>query len=106
MDDMHDMAHTFQVHRGDSELWNVMNTTRNTHVFHVHDVQFQIVDRSSGALPANEAGRKDTVVVHPGETVRLMMRFADYADPETPYMFHCHILDHEDQGMMGQFVVA
>jgi FtsP/CotA-like multicopper oxidase with cupredoxin domain len=34
------------------------------------------------------------------------MRFVDYADPETPYMFHCHILQHEDQGMMGQFVVV
>ena len=34
------------------------------------------------------------------------MRFTDYADPDTPYMFHCHLLRHEDQGMMGQFVVV
>ncbi len=65
-----------------------------------------LLDRSRGALAPNEMGRKDTVVVNPGETVRLIMRFADYADPEAPYMFHCHILQHEDQGMMGQFVVV
>ena len=34
------------------------------------------------------------------------MRFEDYADPDTPYMYHCHMLWHEDQGMMGQFVVV
>ena len=45
-------------------------------------------------------------MVRPGETVPLLMRFEDYADPENPYMFHCHILQHEDQGMMGQFVVV
>ena len=38
--------------------------------------------------------------------VRLIMRFEDYADPESPYMYHCHLVRHEDQGMMGQFVVA
>ena len=45
-------------------------------------------------------------MVRPGESVRRIMRFADYADSETPYMFHCHILRHEDRGMMGQFVVV
>jgi FtsP/CotA-like multicopper oxidase with cupredoxin domain len=106
MDDVHDMANTLRVRLGDVEVWNVINTTRQTHLFHVHDVQFQILDRSRAALAANEMGRKDTVVVNPGETVRIIMRFADYADPEAPYMFHCHILQHEDQGMMGQFVVV
>jgi hypothetical protein len=38
--------------------------------------------------------------------VDLLVRFTDYADPDTPYMFHCHLLRHEDQGMMGQFVVT
>ncbi len=42
----------------------------------------------------------------PNKPVRLIMRFADYADPHAPYMFHCHMLRHEDQGMMGQFVVV
>lgn len=56
--------------------------------------------------PAYEAGWKDTVVVNPAEPVRLIMQFKDYSDPPLPYMFHCHVLDHEDMGMMGQFVVV
>jgi FtsP/CotA-like multicopper oxidase with cupredoxin domain len=49
---------------------------------------------------------KDTVYIPPGSTVRLIMRFIDYTDPNFPYMFHCHLLQHEDRGMMGQFVVV
>lgn len=41
-----------------------------------------------------------------GETVRIIMRFEDYADDKYPYMYHCHILEHEDAGMMGQFLVV
>ncbi|MBB5167293.1 hypothetical protein HNP02_007299 [Mycobacterium sp. AZCC_0083] len=41
----------------------------------------------------------------PGRTYTLAMRFADYSDPTFPYMYHCHLLHHEDQGMMGQFLV-
>ncbi|WP_414651885.1 multicopper oxidase domain-containing protein [Hyphomonas sp. UBA4510] len=48
---------------------------------------------------------KDTVLVSLGETVRLLLAFSDYSDPNTPYMYHCHILEHEDAGMMGQFTV-
>jgi suppressor of ftsI len=44
--------------------------------------------------------------VPPNESVRLVTEFSDYADPGLPYMFHCHILQHEDRGMMGQFAVA
>ena len=103
--DMADMANTLQVRLGDLERWDVVNTSNDTHVFHVHDVQFQILERN-GVLPEpGELGRKDSVVVRPGETVPLLMLFEDYADPMMPYMFHCHILQHEDQGMMGQFVV-
>jgi len=50
-------------------------------------------------------GLKDTGVVAPNERLRLLLDFADYADPDTPYMYHCHILEHEYAGMMGQFVV-
>jgi Multicopper oxidase len=53
-----------------------------------------------------EQGRKDGVMVRPRETVPLLMRFTDYTDPQMPYRYHCHILQHEDQGMMGQFVVV
>lgn len=49
---------------------------------------------------------KDTVFMPPGRTARLAMQFTDYADPKSPYMYHCHLLQHEDNGMMGQFVVV
>jgi len=55
--------------------------------------------------PPSEMGLKDTGVVAPNERLRLLLDFADYADPDTPYMYHCHILEHEYAGMMGQFVV-
>jgi FtsP/CotA-like multicopper oxidase with cupredoxin domain len=42
----------------------------------------------------------------PGTTIRIVARFDDHADPTAPYMFHCHVLRHEDRGMMGQFVVV
>jgi FtsP/CotA-like multicopper oxidase with cupredoxin domain len=106
MDDMMDSDRTMRVQLGDIELWRVQNSSGVTHLFHVHDVQFQIVDRNGLQPNPNEAGWKDTVMVHPNETVRIIMTFADYADPSAPYMFHCHILAHEDAGMMGQFIVV
>ena len=56
--------------------------------------------------PAELAGWKDTVYLRPNETSRLIMRFTDYADPDHPYMYHCHLLRHEDNGMMGQLLVV
>jgi FtsP/CotA-like multicopper oxidase with cupredoxin domain len=103
---MDNMSNMFQVRLGDTEIWNLINRSGNTHTFHVHDVQFQILDRTSGALAGSELGLKDTIMVRPGETARIIMRFTDFADAMMPYMFHCHILDHEDEGMMGQFVVV
>lgn len=60
--------------------------------------------RASGS--SSWTGWKDTVFVAPGSTVRIISRFEDYADPDAPYMFHCHILMHEDMEMMGQFVIV
>lgn len=69
-------------------------------------VQFQVLS-VDGKKPAPVlSGWKDTVFMPPGRTVRLAMRFTDYTDPNSPYMFHCHLLPHEDHGMMGQFVVV
>jgi FtsP/CotA-like multicopper oxidase with cupredoxin domain len=106
MADMMDMSNVARVRLGDVERWNIVNQGGGTHLFHVHDVQFQILNRNGAAPAPNELGRKDTVQVRPGETVPLLMRFTDFADADTPYMYHCHILQHEDQGMMGQFVVV
>lgn len=91
---------------GTTEIWQVENASMMAHPFHIHDVQFRIIDRDGRAPAAAEQGLKDTVVVFPGEAVRLLLRFEDYTDPDLPYMYHCHILEHEDAGMMGQFIVT
>ena len=56
--------------------------------------------------PAELAGWKDTIHAEPQREYELILRFEDYTDPDTPYMYHCHLLWHEDQGMMGQFAVV
>ena len=89
-----------------TERWRVRNLESSPHNFHVHDVQFQIVTHNGSPPPPELAGWKDTIAIAAGDDVRLIMRFADYTDADTPYMFHCHILRHEDSGMMGQFVVV
>lgn len=94
------------VNVGDTEVWEVVNEGGSSHSFHVHDVQFRVVSADGEAPPPELAGLKDTVYLTPNVRYRLLMRFADYADADTPYMFHCHLLRHEDEGMMGQFVVV
>ncbi len=89
-----------------TELWRVRNTDGGFHNFHVHDVQFVVASVDGAPPPPELAGWKDTVAVPAGGEVELLVRFTDYADPGTPYMFHCHLLRHEDAGMMGQFVVV
>ncbi|MCH7685764.1 MAG: multicopper oxidase domain-containing protein [Planctomycetes bacterium] len=94
-----------RIRLGDTEVWEVSNPNQQAHPFHVHGDSFQILSRDGALPPANELGWKDVVLLRPFETVRIIKRFRDYADPERPFMFHCHILEHEDVGMMGQFVV-
>jgi len=89
-----------------TEIWELTNNSPMMHPFHIHNGQFQVLDRNGVAPPANEMGWKDTVRVGSGERVRLIMRFTDFSNAEAPYMYHCHILEHEDRGMMGQFVVV
>ena len=94
------------VRLNDIEIWEIRNPSVLAHPFHIHDVQFQILDRNGKPPGAGETGFKDTVLVAPNETVRLVMRFEYHSDPELAYMYHCHILEHEDAGMMGQFTVV
>jgi blue copper oxidase len=89
-----------------TERWEVANRSGNPHNFHVHGVQFKVVQYAGGAPPPGLAGWKDTVFIPPGETVRLLVQLPGYSDRALPYMFHCHLLQHEDNGMMGQFVVV
>lgn len=104
---------------GGEEIWEVTNTDGSPHNFHVHGVQFQVVATTvgdtplrdgsppplSGTIPDELAGWQDTVFVPPGHTHRLLLRFHHEADANAPYMLHCHLLRHEDAGMMTQFVV-
>ncbi len=88
------------------EIWELRNQSAIAHPFHIHDVQFYILDRNGTPPAPNEAGRKDVVLVKPQETVRFITQFETFANDSVPYMYHCHMLPHEDGGMMGQFVVS
>jgi bilirubin oxidase len=81
---------------GATEIWEVHNVVGMDHPFHLHGYQFQILDRNG--VPEPFRSWKHTVNVPKHEAVRFIVRFADNPGK---WMFHCHILDHEDQGMMG-----
>ena len=93
------------IKRGDTEIWEIVNMSPMPHTFHIHDIQFHVLDRNGRPPAPQEMGPKDTVTVDHMEKVRVIAKFDDYTDPERPYMYHCHILEHEDAGMMGQFIV-
>lgn len=90
---------------GAIEIWEIENTVY-AHNFHIHEVAFQVLAVDGEKPPAYASGHKDTVYVPPKSTVRLAVQFGRFTDPATPYMYHCHILRHEDSGMMGQFVIV
>jgi FtsP/CotA-like multicopper oxidase with cupredoxin domain len=72
---------------------------------HLHGVQFQILDRTGGRgmLEPYEKGWKDTVLLLPEESVRVIVPFGTYTGS---YVFHCHNLEHEDDGMMLQYELS
>ena len=89
------------------EIWEVTNTMNMNHNFHIHATHFTIAERNGSAsnVASNEKGYKDTVFLAPNDTVKLLVKMVDYTDSTKPYMYHCHFLEHEDAGMMGQFTV-
>jgi len=107
------------VKSGSTEKWRFVNNTDDSHPMHLHLVQFQILERQ-GYDPAalrkdevkligkprkplpNEAGWKDTAVVNPGEVLTIIVRFDGYAGR---YLYHCHMLEHEDNDMMRPYEV-
>jgi spore coat protein A len=112
-----------------TEIWRVINTTGDAHPIHIHLVQFQILDRQAfdpdqypqklvftgPRVPASEDerhGLKDTVKSMPGEVVRLAMKFDLPANARVArgeklrYVFHCHILEHEENEMMRPYDVV
>jgi bilirubin oxidase len=81
---------------GATEIWEITNNTGDAHPIHIHQVQFQVLGRTSGGPEPWETGRKDTVVALPKEVTRVQAKF----DLPGYYVWHCHILEHEDNEMM------
>jgi spore coat protein A len=122
---------TFFPMLGEHEVWQLINLTGDTHPIHVHLDPFQILSRRpisyqipdggigerdlavtvtlerdpddelNHAIDDNERGLKDTIRVNPNELVEIAVRFTRYSGR---YMYHCHILEHEDRDMMRPFV--
>lgn len=92
----------------DIEVWEVVNTMNMTHNFHIHDSHFMLIERNGSAsnVRESEKGYKDTVILEAQESVKFIVQMKDYTDDVNTYMYHCHILEHEDNGMMGQFKVV
>ena len=102
--DMHTINQVVKL--GAVEAWTVTNDRTFGHSFHIHDVQFKVVERSDGPVAAYEQGWKDTVYVPRSASVTFVARFADFASDTVPFMYHCHMVNHEDGGLMGQFLVS
>uniref|UniRef100_UPI0035CD1336 multicopper oxidase domain-containing protein n=1 Tax=Virgibacillus saliphilus TaxID=2831674 RepID=UPI0035CD1336 len=106
---------------GDTEIWSFMNVTGFAHPIHIHLIQFQILDRrpfdldlynedgrivftgKATAPEPNEQGWKDTVSAPSAQITRVIAKFASYTGD---YVWHCHILEHEDYDMMRPFTVV
>lgn len=92
---------------GNTEIWSFTNQTPIAHPFHIHDVQFYILDINGTPPPPELAGLNDVILIPAGMgTARFIAKFNDFANDTIPYMYHCHMLQHEDSGMMGQFIVS
>lgn len=93
------------VNLNSTEVWSLINTTMVAHPFHIHDIQFYVLDINGNPPPPQYQGLKDVILVEPGDTVRFITQFITFSDHFVPYMYHCHLLHHEDEGMMGSFLV-
>jgi bilirubin oxidase len=93
------------VHLNTTEIWTLKNNTLIAHPFHIHDIQFNVIEKSGLPPSPSERGWKDVILVLPNDSVKFITKFETFSDPMTPYMYHCHLLHHEDDGMMGSFVV-
>jgi FtsP/CotA-like multicopper oxidase with cupredoxin domain len=103
---VYDMARIdFEVPFGQTELWRFRTGGNAPHPVHVHGASFQVQSRTGGrgTVFSWERGWKDTVLLEDGETVEVLVRFEAYRGL---YLLHCHKLEHEDMGMMANFVVV
>ncbi|WP_162254090.1 multicopper oxidase domain-containing protein [Nocardioides sp. Soil774] len=93
----------YEVPLGVTQRWRLRNTSEVTHYVHIHAGQWRTLLRDGKAPPPWERGLEDTWRLDPGEVVEVATRFTDYTGP---FMIHCHMLDHEDHGMMARFDVV
>ncbi|WP_342536071.1 multicopper oxidase domain-containing protein [Sporosarcina sp. FSL K6-3508] len=95
----------FTQQQGVTEVWEIYNKPDMMggmiHPFHIHGTQFKILSRDGAEPPENERGWKDSISIKPDERVKIAIQFKH----KGVYMFHCHILEHEDNGMMGQIKI-
>jgi FtsP/CotA-like multicopper oxidase with cupredoxin domain len=107
---MNDVADVETVAPGSTHIWEFANQPgmmgmEMAHPLHLHGPQFRVLRRTGGSVNAlregiNDSGWVDTVLVLPGETVRTQVTFSSHPGL---YLYHCHILEHEDMGMMRNF---
>ena len=103
--DMNTINYTIPLNN--TEIWSLTNQTPIAHPFHIHDVQFFILDINGNPPPPELQGYNDVVMVPAGNgNVRFIAQFTVHTSDTVPYMYHCHMLTHEDDGMMGQFLVT
>ncbi|MEX0841206.1 MAG: multicopper oxidase domain-containing protein, partial [Xanthobacteraceae bacterium] len=88
---------------GTSEIWEIVSTAM-AHPFHMHGVSFRILSNNGRPPSPAQSGWKDVVLVE--DRAEILVRFDNPASARMPFMYHCHILEHEDHGMMGQFAVV
>jgi len=108
--EMMEVAEDEMVHLHETMAWEWINNTPIPHPMHMHNIQFQVVQRTvpstSSYATINQglvdSGWKDTVLVWPGERVKIAMTFGPHAGM---YMYHCHILEHEDMTMMRNYMI-
>jgi FtsP/CotA-like multicopper oxidase with cupredoxin domain len=93
----------YRVRQGTTERWRLRNTSDMTHYVHLHEEEWRTVSRDGKPPPPWERGFEDTWRLDPGEYVDVAATFTDFPGV---FMLHCHMLDHEDHGMMAQFEVT
>jgi hypothetical protein len=93
----------YAVTRGTTEKWQITNDSPITHFVHLHEEQWQTILRDGQPPKPWERGIEDTWKLDPGESIVVAARFTDY---DGPFMIHCHMLDHEDDGLMADFEVV
>jgi FtsP/CotA-like multicopper oxidase with cupredoxin domain/plastocyanin len=98
-----DMRVDATIELGSVQRWVLINTSPLTHYIHLHEEAWRTVSRNGQPPPAWEAGYQDTWRLDPGDTVEVAAKVTDYLGP---FLIHCHMLDHEDHGMMATFQVV